>query len=156
MTQVFRPRSNCRADARAGQHRQFPSPTGHGAKQPGFLAAAGQQPIYPDAQSDGSLLAPQWRNRAPPDPQRIESAPAKMTTKRIGQPEFAQPAHDECFIFTGKHIEGIVDLGEQELIIGEHGRIFADLHSRVVRVDGQVKNRGKIDIEIKLMKCLRC
>ncbi len=44
---------------------------------------------------------------------------------------------DEDLVIQG-HVEGTVNLGERELIIGESGRVFAELRSRMVRVDGEV------------------
>ena len=44
---------------------------------------------------------------------------------------------EETLVIQG-HIEGTVDLGEQELIIGERGRVFAEVRSRIVCVQGEV------------------
>ncbi len=44
---------------------------------------------------------------------------------------------EETLVIQG-HVEGTVNLGEQELIIGERGRVFAEVRSRVVCVQGEV------------------
>ena len=44
---------------------------------------------------------------------------------------------EETLVIQG-HVEGTVNMGEQELIIGERGRVFAEVRSRVVCVQGEV------------------
>jgi cytoskeletal protein CcmA (bactofilin family) len=44
---------------------------------------------------------------------------------------------DEDLVIQGR-VEGTIDLGDRELTIGEAGRIFAEIRSAVVRIDGEV------------------
>jgi cytoskeletal protein CcmA (bactofilin family) len=44
---------------------------------------------------------------------------------------------EEDLVIQGR-VEGTIDLGERELTIGEHGRIFAEIRSARVRIEGEV------------------
>jgi cytoskeletal protein CcmA (bactofilin family) len=86
-----------------------------------------------EADEPNPILATEPARERPPATRATSSAATIGSSIRIK----GEVSGEEDLIIQG-HVEGAVKLAEHDLVIGESGRVDADLNAKTIRVEGEV------------------